>query len=109
MTRPILYFLISFTACIPKIPGKEMRAVHVKIQNDSLASFNKEYTVYYTKDSTVYELDYTYDSIVDGRSLLTESRKRFFVFHRDSLFGRLYYPNRKPDQQRYKVDSILAL
>src|SRR6059058_204471 len=67
----------------------------IPIVNWNASITNKElsYNVYYYKDLIMYENTYKFDSTESGVAILNEDRKRYFLFHKDSLFGRLYYPD----------------
>jgi len=75
----------------------------------SITEIKSKSDIYYYGNIRSYRLYYQFDSSVDGRNLLREERSRFFIFHKDSLWGRSYENNQQ--QTRFKerefVDSIL--
>jgi hypothetical protein len=74
--------------------------------DNSITDIHNEYDVYYYKDLVMYELPYTFDSTVNGKHILHEQRRFFFIVQKDSVFGYLYNLNHlKPF--RASVDSTL--
>jgi len=77
--------------------------------NSSLNDTSTFYDVFYYNSLVMYKLFYDFDSSINGESVLTERRHYFFVFHKDSLYGYTYYPNR-PHLMAYgrlRVNSLL--
>lgn len=74
----------------------------------SLQDFTSSYEVYYYNEMTMYKFPFTYDSVVNGELKLEEKRFSYFVFRKDSTYGKLLIPQR-PDisNRRLRVDSVL--
>lgn len=98
-----------------------MKAVEVKSTDPVFGeSF---YRIYHYNDLLLYQSQYFFDSSVhyfvadsstDEESspdtvLLSETRNRFFIFHKDSSYGYSYDAHDPlEDQKRLKVDSMLS-
>lgn len=78
--------------------------------DSTLINSNQSYDVYYYQDIIAYKLNYRFDSLVNGKSVLQENRSFLFIFHKDSLFGHSYYLNSNPllPNERLNVDSVLT-
>jgi hypothetical protein len=57
----------------------------------------------------MYKFEYRFDSLVNGKLLLQESRPSFFVFSDESVFGYSYYPysDSKSIEGRISLDTML--
>lgn len=76
----------------------------------SLTTLEIYYTVYYYKDFVMYKINYEFDSLFNGESVLQEMRYFFFVSHKDSTHGYKYFvkPNPPIDiNQRVNKDAVL--
>ena len=75
----------------------------------SLTEKKSLYEVFYVRDLLIYNFFYTFDSSVNNESVFTESRNYYFVFHKDSLSGYIYYPyfHTHFSENRLPVDSML--
>ncbi len=69
------------------------------------------YDVFYHQDIVMYRFNYGFDSLINGKLLLRESRKQLFIFHKDSIYGYEYFvaPNHPAFAGRLLVDSILKV
>src|SRR5689334_8144072 len=68
--------------------------------------FNADIEFYKKGDLVVYDLKAQFDSFDSRDSVVfTEIRSRYFIFHKDSSFGILYYPP-YDEVSRYRVDSF---
>ena len=67
------------------------------------------YDVYYYRDLLMFKVYYTYDSSLNNRSLLREERTYNLVFHKDSIYGQVFYqiPRFDKTRERIVVDSIV--
>lgn len=90
-------------------------AIHVNYDlpivnwDSSIININHKYDVYYYKDLILYKSFYTFDSVVNGISILKEERPSYFIFNSDSLYGNLFYTHRSGNMPkgRLPVDSML--
>jgi hypothetical protein len=92
-----------------------LRAVQIAgimpaITVDTNYTISNSYNIFYYDGLIMYKFDYGFDSIVNGRILLHESRPNFFVFHKDSVFGYSYYPyqDSKAIEGRTSVDTMFS-
>jgi len=79
------------------------------LYNDSTIAADNLLKIYYWKDLVMFEYPYRYDSTLNGKVLLSENRKAFFVFQRDSSYGYHYDDapyHTMPDNERLSVDSV---
>lgn len=75
----------------------------------SMTVLSDKYDVYYYGDQVMYQFYYNFDSTVNGKLLLKETRKEFFLLHKDSVWGYRFDPNPYhivPDSI-YLLDSIM--
>ncbi|MDB5226633.1 MAG: hypothetical protein JWN78_826 [Bacteroidota bacterium] len=72
--------------------------------------FNSDTTKLYSyKNIVMYRIPYRFDSLLNNRPLLKETRYHYFVYAKDSSCGYNYDPMRPElDNKRYSVDSIDA-
>lgn len=78
-------------------------------RDGSTTILSDKYDVYYYGDLMLYGLYYNFDSTVNGKLLLREVRKNFFLLHKDSVWGYRFDPNPYhtfPDG-RYLLDTIM--
>lgn len=67
------------------------------------------YDVYYNEPMIMYKFSFIYDSMADGKIVKEEKRVNYFVFDRDSGYGRSYDPKDPVfSGQRLSRDSVLA-
>src|SRR5215831_14268856 len=91
----------------------QVRAVHIEgnipaILPDTSYTISNAYDIFYYDNLTMYKFEYRFDSLVNGKLLLQESRPNFFVFSNDSVFGYSYYPHSdsKSIEGRIAVDTM---
>jgi len=92
-----------------------LRAVQIAgtmpaITVDTNYTMSNSYNIFYYDDLIMYKFEYGFDSIVNGKVLLHESRPNFFVFYKDSVFGYSYYPyqDSKAIEGRTSVDTMFS-
>lgn len=72
------------------------------------------YRVFYWRNLIMYQCQYRFDSSItrignNNSNTSSQWRNAFFVFHKDSLYGYNYYPNKAENNSRSRVDSVLNL
>lgn len=75
-------------------------------ENGKLYNHQNEFNVFYHNNVHLYEFTDHFDSSQNGKHILSEKRKLYFIHHADSLFGimfRLY----DTSYTRHRVDTIL--
>ena len=103
--------------CHHRITKGAIHGVHVScmlpvINKDTIFQLKDSYEVFYENDLVLYKLKYQFDSAYNGKVVFEEQRYYYFIFERDSLFGRTYdfltHPSDR-DNQRLSVDSMLKV
>jgi hypothetical protein len=91
-----------------QIHGVQVAGSIPAVLPDTSYTMSNSYDIFYYDDLIMYRFKYGFDSIVNGKVLLHESRPNFFVFHKDSAFGYSYYPypDSKPVAGRNAVDTL---
>jgi hypothetical protein len=112
---PLVLFLFKLTSCknsqVKLRKGYQIIRTTPLVNNDgSIYEINDKYEVYYLDDVFIYNFYYQFDSAVNGKNLVHESRANIFIYQKDSLWGQLYYPrkNFSNSGRRVSVDSILS-
>jgi hypothetical protein len=115
-----IFILISLfnkglDSCKSNSYASELRNIHVVYNapavnwDGSITDMVDSHDVIYYNDFVMYRLSYRFDSLFNGKQILQEQRSRFFVFHKDSLYGYIYYLNSPHELPigRLRVDSTL--
>ena len=111
-------FLVLSFKCVhrnlQKLNNTKFRAVHVVgntpvFTADTSFDVGASYDIFYYDNLIMYKFEYRFDSLVNCKLLLQESRPNFFVFHKDSAFGYSYYPpaGSTAIEGRISVDTML--
>lgn len=121
-TAKLMAFLIITGANCSNVALKK-RTSAIEVRSSSSSSGENYYRVYHWNNLTMYESQYRFRSReshlqIDSTSgqmrsvdtlVLSETRVKYFVYHRDSSYGYSYDPNKKYDGLRIKVDSAVQL
>jgi hypothetical protein len=98
ITRIILFIFCgcSFWGCLfrDREPGR-IRGIRITgkmpvVTPDSVFISTNHYDIFYQGKMMLYRFRYRFDSLTDGRRLISEWRSFCFALDRDSLFGRVY-------------------
>lgn len=113
---PLLIFLniyFLFPACTKtkedRVRQLEITA-HIQyfIRDETIHTNHKTFHIYYSEDLTLYKFGYRFDSGQNGKSVMEEYRRFYFVFGKNQPYGMLFDPNRAARNGSFRVDSMLA-
>lgn len=79
-------------------------------RDKSISIMENYYNVYYYEDLVMYKFMYRFDSVSNNELMLQDVRFFFFVFHKDSSSGHIYYIKSDPlvnYNRRVNKDSLL--
>ena len=106
----IVLFNLIYSKPLPITSGVRMAANIPVETTKGRYMISNDYDVYYSENLTMYRITVQFDSSVNGKSLLTDNRDRYFVFSNDSSFGLTFDDRVERGQQvlprRQSVDSI---
>lgn len=103
-------------SCGIKSEFDKLTAISLKQQtpivnrDSSITIIGGTYNIYYYNELLMYKFNYRFDSIINGQSVLQETRSFYFASHKDSAYGYKYMvklDKTNTDNVRYKKDSLL--
>jgi hypothetical protein len=115
----VLLLNVTFLNCysVKHRKGNDLKGVHIKYVlpyvnwDETLDSIVSDYDFYFLDDVYLYSDSYKFDSAASGIHVLTEKRKVYFIFKKDSSHGRLFSPFPNPYSpfpgRKLPVDSML--
>src|SRR5437773_6076367 len=104
------FFKSCFSNNDKNVLAVEVSAKNIIYNNGIPVEFSSVFRIYYFNSLIMYQYFYHYDSTINGKSILDEDRRAFFIYHNDSLYGYHFDSNphkTMPDDMRLSVDSIL--
>ena len=87
-----------------------IRKTPIPMTETSWETVEDHYNLYYHKDYIMYKFNYRFDSLQNHQLVSKEMRYFYFAFHKDSLYGYIYYLNNtgfNNNGARVLKDSIL--